>query len=988
MSTNNSGNNRQGRSGNNNSSTVRMMPNRPSRRWRSWIIWIVVAIFVLAILIPSLLAEAITDWMWFGSQGLADVYTTRLWLALGVFVGGLALGLIFLLVNWLGALRAVQPGTLFEGQQEVIPRGAARWIAISLAVAIAFFMGLAAADEWPNILLFVNGGPFGQTDPIFGNDIGFYVFELPFFRLLRGWALVLLILTAIGTVIIYAVGHSPQFVRQLSEQLPRQGGPRRSTINLQGLSFRLPQSASVHLTVLGAIFLALIGIGYWFDRFDLLYSEHDLVYGADYTDVNATLPALNIMMVIAGAMVILLIANLWVRTWRLLAGALGLWLIALILVKGLYPTIIQQFVVQPNQSQLETPYIENSIKATRQAFGLDQFHEQEVPAVSSITREQVNENPNITNNIRLWDYRPLLDTYSKLQEIRTYYSLDDVDIDRYTLDGKQRQVMLSARELNSNELSENIRTWENVHFRYTHGYGVVMSTVNDIEGEGLPNLLIKDIPPVASAPELQITRPEIYYGEETDEYVFVNSTDIQEFDYPLGDTNKFTSYKGSGGVEVSDFFTKLLFAVRFGDGNIMLSPYITPGTRVLYHRNISEMLEQLAPFLRYEDDPYMVVVDGKLYWIEDAHTYTDRYPYSTPFKYGAFDTGLNYIRNSVKVVIDAYEGTATYYVIDPTDPLINAYRRIFPDLFKDASEMPAGIRAHLRYPEGLMDIQARMYTVFHMTDPQVFYTKEDVWALPSDSAINASNSNVVIPEAYYVNIQLPGEQKVDFMLIQSFTPNTKDNMIAWMAAKSDPQDYGQVEVIRYPKQQLVYGPSQIEARIDQNTTISQQLSLWNGSGSEVIRGNLLTIPISNTLLYIEPLFLKATTPGSFPELKRIIVATGNNVGIGDDLAEALDVAFNLKAPEVIPGTGEATPTPAPGVTPQPTSPQPTPGGTVTVTGRSVEEITQSALDHYNRAQEALKRGDWTTYGEEIDAMKADLDELAQITGVPVPTAIP
>ncbi|MGA7731304.1 MAG: UPF0182 family protein [Chloroflexia bacterium] len=977
MSSNNRGNG-PGRPANNNPKSKIQNP-KSGRGWRGWITWIIAAVLVLVILIPSLLAEAITDWMWFGSQGLAEVYTTRLWLALGVFAVAMLLALAFLLANWLVGLRAVQPGKLYEGQQEVIPKRAARWIAIAVAIVVAFFMGLGAADEWPNILLYLRGGAFGQTDPLFGNDIGFYVFELTFYRLLRGWFLTLLILTAIGTVIVYALGNVPQIIRQLNTQVQGPPGARRNTIDMEGITLRFPQSASVHLTVLGAIFLALIGIGYWFDRFDLLYSPHDLAYGASYTDANAHLPALNIMMFIAGAMVILLIANLWVRTWKLLAGALGLWLLALVLVNGVYPAIIQQFVVKPSESQLETPYIENNIKATRAAFGLDQFREREVPVVDSITREQIDENPNITSNIRLWDYRPLLDTYGQLQEIRSYYTLSDVDIDRYTLDGVQRQVMMSARELASNELNENIRSWENLHFRYTHGYGMVMSPVNEIEGEGLPRLLIKDIPPVSSEPELQITRPEIYYGEATEEYVFVNSSAIEEFDYPVGDTNAFTRYQGKGGVEISDFFTKLLFSVRFGDGNVMLSPYITPGTRVLYNRDIHEMVKLLAPFMIYEDDPYMVVADGKLYWVEDAHTYTDRYPYSTPY-----EGGFNYIRNSVKVVIDPYEGTVTYYVIDSNDPLVNAYRRIFPALFKDGSEMPASIRSHLRYPEGLMNVQAKMYATFHMTDPQVFYTKEDVWSLPSDNAATAGSSTLVPPEAYYVNIQLPGEQKVDFMLIQSFTPRSRDNMIAWMAAKSDPEQYGQVQVIRYPKQQLVFGPRQIEARIDQDPVISQQLTLWNQGGSRVIRGNLLTIPISNTLLYIEPLFLQAQS-SRFPELKRVIVATANSVGIGSSLAEALDVAFKLKPPVVIPGTdtGVPTPTPAPGTT---VTPRPSPSGTIT--GRSVEEITQSALDHYNRAQEALRRGDWTTYGEEIEAMKRDLDELARLTGVTVPTPIP
>jgi uncharacterized protein len=970
-----------------NGSTAKSNPPPRKPRSLNWLWWLIATIVLLVIVVPSVLAESITDWMWFGSQGLADVYTTRLWLALAVFAGGFVLGLAFLLVNWLIALRTSKPATLYEGQHDPLPRSTMRWLIIVAAVVLAFFMALVVAGEWSTILLYLKGGSFGQTDPLFHNDIGFYVFELPFYRLLRGWALVLLVMSAIGTAGVYLMSNYEQLSRRFAGQVTMAPGTGRVTIKpnpIKGAPFRLPQSVEVHMTILGAIFLGLLAVGYWLDRFDLLYSSRAIAYGAGYTDVNAKLPAITIMLVIAVAMAVLLLINLRVRTWKLLAGALGLWLLALVLVDNVYPAIIQQFVVKPSESQLETPYIENNIAATRAAFGLDKFHEQEVPAVTSITRAQIDENPNITNNIRLWDYRPLQDTYGQLQAIRSYYSLNGVDIDRYTLNGVQRQVMLAPRELNSDNLLESIRTWENIHFRYTHGYGLVMSPVNEIEGEGLPHLLIKDIPPVTDQPELKVTRPEIYYGESTNQYVFVNSSAIEEFDYPVGDSNKFTRYAGKGGVAINDLITKILFAARFGDGNILISPYVTEGTRVLYHRTITDMVQTLAPFLLYENDPYLVLSEGKLYWIMDAETYTDRYPYSTPFD--GSQLGYNYIRNSVKVVIDAYEGTATYYVIDPTDPIVNAYRGIFPDLFKDISEMPKGLVPHLRYPEGLLDVQARMYATFHMTDPHVFYTKEDVWALPASNSQGHTASTIVQPEAYYVNIQLPGESKVDFMLIQSFTPNTKDNMIAWMAAKGDPNDYGKVEVIRYPKQELVFGPKQIEARIDQDPIISQQLTLWSQSGSNVIRGNLLTIPISNTLLYIEPLFLQATS-SSFPELKRVIVATGNSVGIGANLAEALDVAFKLKPGEVIPGGNTGTPNP--NATPVPTLPPGstvTPGGTQTT--QTAEQLTQSALDHYNRAQGALRNSDWTTYGQEIEAMKADLDQLAQLTGVPVPTTIP
>jgi uncharacterized membrane protein (UPF0182 family) len=928
-------------------------------------------VLLALVIIPSLLSEMITDWMWFGSQNLAEVYTTRLWLALGVFFGAGVLAVLVLFVNWMLAWRVSRPTTIYPGQIEPLPKGPVRWITLTVAIVLGFFLALTAAEEWPTILLYLKGGSFGQTDPLFGNDIGFYVFSLPFFKLLKGWSIVLLVIAAIGTIVIYIAGNLPQLSRQISEI---QTGGARASRNIQ---LNLGSRIGTHLTVLGAIFLALVGVGYWFDRFDLLYSSRAVAYGAGYTDVNAKWPALNILMAITAVMVILLLVNLRVRTWRLLVGALGAWLIAFIVVGNIYPAIIQQFVVKPSESELEKPYIINNIKATRQAFGLDKFSERDVPAVTSVTSQQIAENSNIVNNIRLWDYRPLLDTYNQLQSIRSYYTFGQdpgsVDIDRYSIGGVLRQVMLAGRELSleaAAQASGNLLTWENLHVRYTHGYGAVVSPVNEIEGEGLPKLLVKDIPPVATVPELNITRPEIYYGQQTSDYVFVNSSAIEEFDYPQGNDNKFTRYQGNGGVDMSSFFAKLLFAVRFGDGNIMLSPYITPGTKVLFHRNVQDAVELLAPFLFYDKDPYLVISDGKLYWIQDAYTYTDKYPYSTPY-----NDQINYIRNSVKVVMDAYNGDVTFYVVDPTDPLVNAYRGIFPALFKDASQMPQGLRAHWRYAEQLLNVQAQMYATFHMTDPQVFYTKEDVWTVPT----GAGDSSIVKPEAYYVNMQVPGDTTEGFMLIQPFTPNNKDNMIAWMAARSDGEDYGKVEVIRYPKQQLIYGPRQIEARIDQDPIISQQLSLWRQGGSTVIRGNLLTVPISNTVLYVEPLFLQATSGSSVPELKRIIVATGDSVGIGSSLSEALDVAFKIKPGQVIGDTGGTvpTPTPAPGSTPPPAQTPSSGAG-------SASDLTKSALAHYDRAQQALKNGDWTTYGQELDAMRRDLERLQSIVGTPTP----
>lgn len=950
-------------SGRNNTPTNGKGGRKRSRMW-----WIVGALLLALIIVPSALSEMITDWMWFGSQNLADVYTTRLWLGLGVFVGGFLLAAIFCWINWSVAWRITRPGTLYSGQQTPFPAGLARALIIIAALVIGLFMGLAAADQWATILLYLNSVPFGQTDPVFNNDIGFYVFGMPFYGLVRGWTLGLLIVAAIGAAVIYLIGMLPQINRQINEAGSGKRGSKPAPF-----SFTLDRRINTHLSILGAIFLALVAVGYWLSRFDLLYSTRPVAYGAGYTDVNARLPALNIMMVVAGLTALILLINIRMKAWKVLAGALGVWLVALILVGGVYPWFVQQFVVKPSEFSLEKPFIQNNITATRAAFGLDKFKEREVPAVTSVTQAQIAQNQTTVQNIRLWDYRPLLSTYSQLQQFKNYYSFDGVDIDRYTIGGTPRQVMLSARELSVDApgVPDQVRTWQNAHFVYTHGYGAVVSPVNEIVGEGLPKLLVKDVPPVSEVPELNITRPEIYYGEQANQYLFVNSN-TQEFDYPVGNDNKFTKYAGKGGVPLSDYFTKLLFALRLGDGNILLSDYITPQTRVLFHRNIYDSIRLLAPFLKYDADPYLVISNGKLYWMQDAYTYTDRYPYSTPSA-----EGYNYIRNSVKVVVDAYDGSTTFYVADSADPLVKAYRGIFPALFRDISAMPAGLRAHVRYPEDLMNVQAQMYETFHMTDPQVFYTKEDVWNVP----FGTQSANNEALQAYYTIMQLPGETSEQFMLILPLTPATRDNMIAWMAAKSDGANYGEVDVIRYPKQELVYGPNQIEARIDQDPTISSQVTLWNQSGSTVTRGNLLTIPISNTLLYVEPLFLQSTSI-RFPELKRVIVATANNVGFGSNLAEALNVAFNVAPAPVLEGGGAAQP---PGGTPVP--------GQTAVAGATplistAADLTASARNHYDRAQQALKAGDWTTYGQELDAMKANLDALAALVGVPTPAVTP
>jgi hypothetical protein len=615
---------------------------------------------------------------------------------------------------------------------------------------------------------------------------------------------------------------------------------------------------------------------------------------------------------------------------------------------------MQRYLVEPNEVAREVPYIQYNIQFTRQAYGLENVDERDFGQVAPLTVETLNANRASLQNVRLWDYRPLSDTYRQIQAIRLYYGFHDLDIDRYRIDGDYRQVILAARELDQSQLQSV--TWVNQHLQFTHGYGVVMNPVNEITPEGLPHLWIKDLPPTISVP-LKIDRPEIYYGELTDNYVFVN-TGIQEFDYPRGEENVYTSYQGAGGVPLDSYLKRLAFALRLGDANVLLSQYIDINSRLLFNRRIQDRVREVAPFLRYDDDPYLMILDGKLYWVQDAYTVSDHYPYSQPVS-----GDINYIRNSVKVVIDAYEGSMTFYIADPTDPLVQTYSAIFPGLFTPQAAMPDGLRQHLRYPEGLFTIQATMYQTYHMRDVNVFYNKEDQWSLPHE--VRGGQQQLIEP--YYVIIRLPSGTQEEFMLIQPFTPANKDNLIAWMAARCDGENYGKLVVYRFPKQELIFGPLQIEARIDQDSEISPQLSLWSQRGSQVIRGNLLVIPLDQSLLYVEPLYLQAES-GQIPELKRVILASGERVVMTETLNEGLVKLFGAGASGVAATVGE-TPATGPAAT----------GELPPSMGQQVYDLARQADQHYNAAQEALRAGDWATYGAEQKALEEVVKKLVEIT---------
>jgi hypothetical protein len=878
---------------------------------------IIIGALVLAFILASVGKGIYTEWLWFDSLGFGKVYATILITKVELFFLGALVFLTLLIPNLLIAQHlSPKRDFILLGGMTIVRRVLKIGIWVATAILAVIFAS-SAMGKWQDFLRFFHAASFNTNDPLLSRDIGFFVFNLPIYRFLQGWGIAALIVILIATALIYAI-----------------------KLGFRGSAFT--PAIKAHLSGLGAAVFLFIAWSYRLDIFDLVYSSRGVVFGASYTDVHAQWPALNILFVVAIlCAVLLLLVNIFRRGMKLPLLCIGVWIASIIVVGAIYPAIVQKFQVQPNELAKEKPYIEYNIRMTQMAFGLDKIREEDFPTQPAPTREEIENNAATMSNIRLWDYRPLKDTYNQIQTIRLYYDFHDIDVDRYRIDGEYRQVLLGARELSPEKLTSQAQTWTNQRLQFTHGYGLSLSPVNEVSEEGLPRLWIKDIPPEG---KIKIEEPGIYYGEKTTDYVIVD-TKAKEFDYPKGDANVYTKYKGKGGVKLSSFTRKLLYAWQFGDINLLLSGEITPESKVLYYRNIRERVNHLAPFLLLDGDPYMVIADGKMLWIQDAYTTTDRYPYSQPFR-GEF----NYIRNSVKAVISAYDGSVSFYVADPTDPIINTYADIFPTLFTPIDQMPSSLRAHLRYPQGLFTVQSEMYQTYHMRDARVFYNKEDLWSFPKETY--AGGEQVVEP--YYVIMQLPEEGSEEFLLMRPFTPTLKDNMISWLAARCDGENYGKLVVYKFPKEKLIYGPRQIEARIDQDTTISSQLTLWSQRGSRVIRGNLLVIPIGKSILYVEPVYLQAEK-GQLPELKRVVVASGNRIAMEPTLNESLAAIYG------------GAPAPAP---PAITPPTPTQPATT-----DIARLVQEAQEHYLKALEYLRAG----YGEEIKKLEETLNQLAELT---------
>jgi len=893
-------------------------------------LWLVVGFILLAGFGQAV--PLYTDWLWYREVGFTQVFTTVLSLRGWLLIGAGGVVFLFMFGNLWVAARTAAPDVLWELDDQLGLPGRAvlepliRRLLLPVIAVIAVLSGLRAGTAWEMVLGYVNATPFGVTDPLFGRDLAFYVFELPLWRFLYGGAMTLVIGTLLLSVATYVLLRSLVLTAQ---------GPR------------LAAGARMHLLGLGATLLLLRAVGFWLDRYELLYSPRGVVFGASYTDVHATLPALGVLTALA----LLCAVACVVQIGRPGYGSLVAGLVVLGVVwaggLGVWPSLLQRFQVAPNELVAERPYIEHNIRMTRHAYGLDSIKEQDFPAEDRLTSATIERNSLTIKNIRLWDHRPLLTSFAQLQEIRTYYKFADVDVDRYMVNGEYRQIMLSAREMSSQHIQSP--GWINDHLTYTHGFGLVAGPVNRITPEGLPDLWVKDIPPNVSGGFQKITRPEIYYGELSNEWVIVR-TKSKELDYPSGDQNVYSQYSGRGGIPLGGFLRKLLFAVRFGKKDILFSDDLTTESRLMMYRRVGERVRQAAPFLRFDHDPYLVVTaDGRLVWIADAYTATDRYPYSQP------ERGINYIRNSVKVTVDAFDGTMVFYIADAKDPLIRTWARAFPGLFTPLEKMPAELRPHVRYPEDLFSLQAKMYGTYHMRDPQVFYNKEDLWSVPRLTSDGRDREM----EPYFTIMRLPGEKTEEFVLLSGFNPARRDNMISIIAARSDAPNYGSLVAYTFPKQKLVYGPRQIDARVNQDPLISAAFSLWNQQGSRVVRGSLLAIPIEGSLIYVQPIYLSAEQ-GALPELRRVIVAFGNQIAMEPTLEQSLQHIFggHISGDEAAPARG-ADGKPAPRA----------PGAMV--------GLVQRAWESWQRGQDALKRGDWTAYGQAQKQLEETLRQLRE-----------
>ena len=944
---------------------------------------VIIAIVIILGLFLSLIGF-ITDFMWFRELGYVSVFFTKLFTQIKIGVP------TFVVVTFLAYiyLKFLKRGYFIKvSSDEPVNHGRLNLISWGLAAAYgAITTFFTVTKLWFDFLQFINSTSFGKKDPLYDMDISFYALKLDFIEEVNQIVLVLLIAFAVLTVIYYSIlltvrtpkifEEKAQAVDEEEEQSQAQGGAGNGFDNLNGMfgkfteaftgkaggGFKRPSRthrsfdnqnlkmlvsiAEKQLIIVGVLFFLMVGVNFFLKQYDLLFGSTGAVHGAGFTDVNITLWMYRIIMVLAVFAAVGFAVGISRRHIKPAVVAPIIMIIIGVAGTGA-ALVVQNLVVTPDEINKESRYLERNIEYTQTAYGLNDVNKKEFAASNDLTGEDISNNDETISNIRINDYEPAKTFYNQTQSIKQYYSFNDVNVDRYNINGEYTQTFLSAREIDENSIND---TWLNKHLKYTHGYGITLSRVDKITASGQPDMLIGGIPPVSDVDEIKITRPEIYYGELTNNYVLTNTSE-EEFDYPDGNENKYTTYEGDAGIKLNPL-NRFMFAVKERSLKLLVSGNVKSSSKILINRNIKERVKQIMPYLEYDKSPYMVTVDGKLYWIIDAYTYTNRYPYSEPFS----DTSdTNYIRNSVKVVIDAYNGTTDYYIVDDTDPIAQNFKKIYPDLFKDIKDMPEGIKAHIRYPSTLLNIQAQVYQRYHMNDVKVFYQNEDLWQISSE--IYGTEEQTMSPN-YYI-MKLPGEDSAEFVNSIPFTPKDKKNLMGLFVARNDGGNYGELILYQMPKSQTVYGPMQIEAQIDQNTEISKEFSLWNSSGSKYSRGNMFVVPIEDSLLYIEPVYLEATN-SSIPEVKRVIVVYGDNIAYEATLAEALNSMF---------GEGSAYE-------------REDSGNTDTTSGGNGDELSQTeiikrAQDAFDNAQNAQKNGDWAKYGEYLNELDKYLNMLSK-----------
>ena len=920
------------------------------------LVWLFIGLSFAGSALFSPLIELITDGLWFEAVGHTQVFRTQLLTQIGLaligaLLGGAIVGGSAAMAANMGTPErsATGPKLVTNGWAQsaedhplaqLLERISPNKLALALGVVAAAMTARVAASFWQEALGMWHGGTFGFSDPVWARDASFYVFDLPMLMAARSIVATLLAVATVaaaamyvarGAIRVHFAQHDGQFVAS-------------------GLSF--PAQVRQHLASHVAALLAAVAIGIYLRRYAALYDPNGLFAGPGYADLHGTLPLLTVQAVATaiGAFVAYLAID---RASIPLLTLTGVLVVGSSFATPLYPGILQRFSVEPNEISREAAQILDHVEATRYAFALDKIEESPLSGKAEITAADIENNKATIDNVRLWDHHPLLDTFSQVQEIRTYYGFVGVDNDRYEIDGEMRQIMLSPRELQTQSLPSQARTWVNETMTYTHGYGLALGPVNQVTEQGLPELFIKDLPPKVKYPDdLRIDRPEVYFGETRSSEVFVN-TKNPEFDYPEGDENQYTSYSGSAGVSLP-LAVRTLFALRFGSTELLFSGDITPESRVLIYRNVMQRAARVAPFLRFDHDPYMVIHDGRLVWVLDAYTVSDRFPYATAIK------GVgNWMRNSVKVTVDAYDGSVDFWLADSTDPIANAWSTAFPGLLKPLDDMPAELRKHLRYPIDLFAVQSHLFATYHMQDHQIFYNREDEWEVP------AIDGNRMTP--YYTIMRLPGEEREEFILMLPFSPRGKNNLAAWMVARSDGEHLGDIRVYKFPKDALVYGPKMVVSRINQDDEISEKISLWDQQGSQVVLGTLLVIPIESSLIYVQPLYLRSES-ASIPELKRVIVAYENSIAMMPTLEEGLDVLFGSASDiEALADSAVAA---------QDGTPRPVAGGTIA-----------RARQHWEAAQQALKNGEWAAYGQKIDELGALLNELSSQQSTDTPTEV-